>query len=101
MPPTQLEALSRLFDLLEIGKKYSVWDAEIYLVRGDPPYKYADVDIFSRTETEIHRLSQENLIKWLEFEKELDELNNELQNDFQDSTPVESLVDFMRGDPNE
>lgn len=99
MGRAQREALSRLSDLLKKGSKESHWEADIYLVKGNPPYEYVEIRDWSSTNS-FYKLTQENFIKWLNFEKTLDELPNESLNE--QELPVEEdalpLVSFMRRD---
>ena len=45
------------------------WSIEYFIVMGDPPYELAH--IFNLDEKEIATLRQDELIKWLNFEREI------------------------------
>ena len=66
LPATQLEALQTLQQIL--SKANTDWTVELYIVVGNPPYEEAE--IINLANGGRAKLNREELIKWLNFEKE-------------------------------
>jgi hypothetical protein len=72
MPHSQLTALKILKRIFE-SKNNTPWRVEFYVVRGDYPYD-EDVEIQEIGSSKVYQPTQQELIKWLNFELELEQI---------------------------
>jgi len=70
MPYPQLEGLKAMKTFTpRMG-----WTLEVYIVTGNPPYETAEVQEIDSDK--IYKLNRSSLIEWLNFEKELKDLQS-------------------------
>jgi len=70
MAYAQKEAL-RVIKTLKSNKE---WELEVYIVTGNPPYETAEIQEIDSEKT--YKISRISLIEWLNFEKELEDLQS-------------------------